>query len=1021
MRARNAVSRFFISPLTRLSFGLVMLTLSVMFASEFIGLLPDSKKSELQTRKVIAEMLTMQLSMEVRNNKKDKIQAILKSAKNRNPQLLSVAVRTVSGEILAKIGEHEGQWTLKATERSSPTQIQVALFDGDQRWGSVELRFVPLGQSLGDFQGSFVWLLIFMTLSGFLAYRFFLKRALRELNPDSVIPERVRKALDTLTEGLLLVDKNDTIIFANQAFAQKTGFTPEQLMGKESSSLDWQGACLESADGVLPWIAAMQGQPVLQGARLQLTTALKVTYSFNANISPITGGKDSDVRGVLITFDDVTALELKNSELQETLDKLAESKHEIVEQNKILLNMATRDPLTQSLNRRSLFESFDALFAEMRQQDDQMACIMVDIDHFKKVNDTYGHAVGDEAIKYLATTLTQLSRSGDLVGRMGGEEFVVVLPHADQQTALALAELMRKTIEISHNEVYPEMPKITSSFGLAMLGDETLSGKQLIDEADKALYVAKKSGRNRVVLWSENLTGLSAETAVQNTSTEHMAIHLIDAQHVSAQGARPLANAPVKTAPAATVYCPPDKVLLLERIHQAMTRVKQYQSKIALLVLDVDVIKRVSDTLGTLSAEKFAKTLIARIKDTLQVKATDSAAEEPDLVFSVTRLNGTEIVILLDELPQSALITSYIYRIFAINDHAVQLEGHEFFLSFHMGVSVYPTHGQTPDELLSNAGIAMQEAKRKPDRNSFQFYSKELGERAFKQLQLEADLHRAVEREELIVYYQPRFNLKSGQVSGMEALVRWSHPQLGMVPPDEFIPMAEQTGLIHKMGQWLVRSACLQTKFWQDMGLNVPISINLSPVEFRNAEFADEVIALVREMGVTPGKIDFEIKETVVLHNVDTARSILEKLHQAGFGISLDDFGTGYSSLSYLKNFPVRKIKIDNMFIKDFIKNPNDAAIVSALITMSHSLDLQVVAEGVETEEQLRFLQDLQCDEVQGYLFAGALSSDKASNILLEPGQQRRLITDYQVDQPLPMEPKTSRKKPLRTARVANG
>ncbi|HEX4975451.1 MAG TPA: diguanylate cyclase [Pseudomonadales bacterium] len=521
MRASNAVSRFFLSPLTRLSFGLVMLTLAVLFTSEFIGLVPDSKQSELQTRKVIAEMLALQLSMEVRSSKNESIQALLDATKKRNPQLLSVAVRRVSGDILASAGAHENQWTLSAADRSSPTQMQVALFDGKQRWGSVELRFAPLGQTVwqSNFRGSFGWLLIFMALSGFMAYRFFLKRALRELSPDSVIPDRVRNALDTLTEGLLLVDNNDTIMFANQAFAIKTGFTAEQLIGKESSSLDWQGACLESSNGLLPWLAAMQGQPVLQGVRLQLLTALKMTYTFHVNVSPITGGKDSDIRGALVTFDDITALEHKNFELQETLDKLQESKREIVDQNKTLLNMATRDPLTQSLNRRSLFESFDALFAEIRQEDGQMACIMVDIDHFKKVNDTYGHAVGDEAIKFLANTLSAIVRAGDLVGRMGGEEFVVVLPNIEQQAALTLAERMRKTIELSQNEAYPDMPKITSSFGVAMLGDETLTGKQLIDESDKALYVAKKSGRNRVVLWSEDLADQSIETASSATAS----------------------------------------------------------------------------------------------------------------------------------------------------------------------------------------------------------------------------------------------------------------------------------------------------------------------------------------------------------------------------------------------------------------------------------------------------------------------------------------------------------------------
>lgn len=1020
INARSIIPRFFSSPLTRLSFGLVMLTISVMFASEFMGLVPDVKNSELKTRKVIAEMLAVQLSMEVRNNKKETLQNMLESVLERNSQVRSVAVRTETGQVIAKAGEHEKFWTLKPGERSTPTQIQVALFDGATRWGNVELQFDPLGGSGKhfSFQGSFLWLIVFISLSGFLAYRFFLQRALQELNPDAVIPDRVRKALDTLAEGLLVVDKNDTIIFANEAFAHKTGLQPERLVGKESSTLDWKGDFTASAEGLLPWVAMMHGQPALQGARVQLTTALKITYTFNVKVSPIMAGDDAEIKGVLITFDDITELELKNEELREALDKLEERKLEIMQQNQSLLRLATRDSLTDALNRRALFEGFDALFAEIQQEDGHMACIMVDIDHFKSVNDIYGHAVGDEAIKFLANTLTQVSRSGDLIGRMGGEEFVVVAPGIDADAAMALAEQMRVTVAASVNEKYPDMPKITSSFGVSMLSVDTPSAKKLLEQSDQALYVAKKNGRNKVVIWSDTMAVAenAPSTGVSAQEKEKITVASNDEQFRQ-NITRSMTNVPVEHAPTEKISCPPDKLLLLERIHQAMGRVKQYQNKIAVLVLNIDALKRVSDTLGTLSAEKFAKTLIARIKETLQ--APDAKTEkntEPYTAFSVTRLNGNEVVILLGELEQSALITSFLYRIFAMNDRSVSLEGHEFYLNIHIGVSIFPGNGQTADELLSNASIAMQEAKRKPDRNNFQFYHNDLSQRAKKLIQLEAELHLAVERDELSVYYQPRVELKTGTISGMEALVRWNHPQLGLVSPDEFIPLAEQTGLIHNIGQWLVRAVCLQIKFWQSLGCDTVVSINLSPVEFRNAELADEIIALVRGMDVEPKKLDFEIKETVVMHSVEAARTILEKLHQAGFTMSLDDFGTGYSSLSYLKNFPVRKIKIDNIFIKDFVKSANDAAIVSALIAMSHSLDLRVVAEGVETEEQLHFLQDLHCDEAQGYLFAGAMPTDKATNLLLEPSAIRRMIMDYQTDQLLPLEkqPMSDTKKRVR-------
>ena len=1017
---KRAIKASLISPLTRISVGLVMLTVSVMFISEFLGLVPDTKGAELKVRKAITEMVAVQVTTNIQNNYLNHLDETVKSVVERNENVLSGAVRLASGEILAQSGSHQELWDLGSKDKSTPTQIQVSLFNAGQRWGSLELRFADLGQGVSGslLQGSYVYFVLFISIMGFIGYRLFLTRVLRELNPDAVIPDRVRKALDTLAEGLLIVDREGIIIFSNSAFARKTGFLPEKLVGKDCGSLDWSVNHLKGdLSDFLPWIQVMAGESLPQGTRLNLTTALKETFAFNVNVSPITASED-EIKGALITFDDVTELETRNDALREALGRLEESQQEIVEQNEELMRLATRDPLTNSLNRRSLFELFDALFLEAVENETELCCLMVDIDFFKKVNDTYGHGVGDEAIKFMANTLTQYSRPNDLVGRLGGEEFVVVVPGADVALAVAIGEKMRKALEAGDKENYPDIPHLTASFGLSSIFDEAIDAKELLHQSDEALYVAKETGRNRLIRWIETMKvdekqgivpvvvsaaavvngpDLSDTVVASNEEGFGLSIESDPAlENVLRKDLEPVSQAQEEGA---RVQCPPEKALLLERINQAISRVKQYQSKIALLVVDIDALQQVNDTLGTLPSEKLAKTVISRIKDVLQNEELNQESEGGASSLTVSRFNGNEIAVLIPDLDKSTLVTSLLYSIFSISNEPVIVESNQLYLNANIGVSVYPSHGESADELLRNASSAMKEAKQKHGKNNFQFYSKEIGERAKQKMQLEAQLHRAVEHRQLVIHYQPRVSLHDGRVLGLEALVRWQHPQLGIVPPNDFIPLAEQTGLINNISKWLIQTACLQIKHWREIGYeSASVSINLSPVEFRNPDLADQIITIVREVGVPAEALEFEITESVVMHSVDATAAILEKLHNAGFGLSLDDFGTGYSSLSYLKSFPVRKVKIDRSFIKDFGANKSDAAIVSGIISMAHSMGLQVVAEGVEHEEQLRYLQDLQCDEVQGYLLGGALDVEKATNLLNDPSSIRRMVIDDRND-----------------------
>ncbi|MBV1874126.1 MAG: EAL domain-containing protein [Gammaproteobacteria bacterium] len=980
--------KFINSPLTRISIGLAMLTISLLLSSEFFGFLPDAKNSELQTRKVITEMLAIQLSVNLRENQRESLRETLKSVVERNNNVLSGAIRLKSGKVLFESGTHQKNWTLNPGEKSTTQQVQVSLFQGAERWGNVELRFDALSGNKFFSKGSFVLLLIFITLVGFPAYRFYLKRVMRELNPDAVIPERVRKALDTLAEGLLIIDTSGVINFSNAAFANKTGLSPEQLVGRESASLDWEVCADEKGDSELPWLSVMKGDGSSSGMRLKLKTPQNKNYTFTVNVSPIAADA-GEIKGALITFDDITALEIKNEELNQAFIKLEDSQKEIVEQNQKLLLLATRDPLTDVLNRRSLFEGFDLLLASAQQEEAPLSCIMVDIDHFKAVNDNYGHSIGDEVIKLLANILTKYSGANDLVGRFGGEEFVVVIPDGGIDVAMTTGETIRRVVEQGDVKNYPDIPQITSSFGVATLTSDIDSAKALLDLADAALYVAKENGRNQVIAWSETM---DADAKQQNGNVP--ALPEVEAIKSVSEVSTGLVNA----AQSEKVSCPPDRLLLINRISHAISRIENEETRLAILMVNIESLKRMNDSLGVLSAEKFSKIIISRIKEALLDVAVANTDKES--VFSVQRLNNNEIAVLLSSLDKADRVTRYVYHIFSANKEPILLEGRELYLNTNIGISFYPSDGRDPDVLISNAGSALQEANRKQERNNFQFYSDEFALRTKKLVQLEAALHHALERGELVVHYQPKVSLQTGMTVGMEALLRWNNPELGAVPPGEFIPVAEQAGLIHEIGKWVFHQVCCQIKIWQEAGHNsITVSINLSPIEFRNPDLADQIISYVREMDLPPQALGFEIRQMVVMQGVDAAEVLLKRLDSAGFVISLDGFGTGYSSLSYLKRFPVSRIKIDRSFISDALKDSGDAAIIRALITMSHSLGLLVVAEGVEAQAQLNLLQDLKCDEVQGYLFGGAMSSDKATSFLADTSSVRQKVFDSGEDE----------------------
>ena len=1008
-----------ISPIFRLSIGLILLTVSLLLISDLLGLTPDQTRAELKARKVIAEALAVQVSTDVSEQRLDEVLETVTAMQKRNDDVLSIGLRHADGRLIAAAGDHVASWDPSIGDRSTASQVQVPIHGPDGPWGVVEVAFRPLDSVWTALLSgrSIATVILFVAFSGFAAYWLFLKRALNELDPSAVVPDRVRAALDALAEGLVIVDRAGRMVLINESFQRKLGQAAQSLIGSPLSRLNWRPAenVESTGDDRHPWQRLLDTGEVPPSSQLVLATQTKARLTFAVNCSPIRV-PDGAVRGVVVTFDDLTQLEHKNSELERALERLEVSQREITRQNRELHVLATRDPLTGVLNRRSLFEGMKTLIDESVAAAEPLSAIMVDIDHFKSINDRFGHATGDKVIKLLAEILTQNVRAEDLVGRYGGEEFCVILSGVDEAKAAAVAEQMRVMVHDGKSAKFTSAMRISASFGVSTSNGEETTPGALIDLADKALYEAKESGRNRVKRWSQVSTQSSGPAKTLATPVDEKTS---DSSPTEVPQEAPLVvNDPglirenevlrgkVTELELAVgqllgdgndgfdeVTGLPNRIVLVDRIRQSMERSRRTNSNMAVLAVDVDAIKLVRDTQGIAAAEKLMRIVGERLRravrsaDTVAIPGTDS------FEVSISMIGNGEFALLLTDIQDAESTTWIVQRIFGSMEGLAEVDGREILLDTHIGVSLFPDDAIEAEDLLADAATALREARSQPDRQVCLFFSKAMNERSREQLALQSQLSQAMERGEFHLEYQPSINLTDGRISGLEALLRWQHPERGLVRPDVFIPIAEHAGLIDRLGDWVVDTATHQLKIWHDMGYDkLNISINFSALQFRRRDLVRRVVDKVHEVGIPPSALIVEITESTLIQNLDTAVSVVEELSGAGVQVALDDFGTGYSSLSYLKRFPIDIVKIDRSFLRDFPAQAHDTEIVAAIIAIAHNLGLTVVAEGVETDRQFKVLQSLQCDEIQGFLLSRPLSRNDATALLQNPAKIRRIV-----------------------------
>jgi diguanylate cyclase (GGDEF)-like protein/PAS domain S-box-containing protein len=805
-------------------------------------------------------------------------------------------------------------------------------------------------------------------------------------------------ALEAAANGIVITDRRGTILWVNHAFATMTGYSKEEVLGKNPRLLK-SGDQPEAYYAKL-WSTISSGN-VWQG---EIVNRRKdgTTYTEEMTITPVTQG-----------FDDTTdthfvAIKQDISDRRRAQDAVEESERRYRSLFENMLEGFAHCEMVFDDGGRPIdfvYLAINSAFGKLTGLQDVVGKRFTEVipeskDSQPELFERYSRVVATSEPERFEIEIKALGMWFSVSAYAAGKGcFIAVFDNTtDRKRAEAELRLTQFSVEHASDNIFWSNSQghfvYVNEAACRALGysrEELLSlsipdlNPRFRKEDDWPAFWEELKRRGSITFEGQNITKQGQVFPAEITANylefdgqeySFAFVRDITARRVAEERVQYLAYYDALTGL-------PNRTLLKDRLSKALAGARRQKDKVALLFLDLDRFKDINDSLGHSVGDLLLQEVAQRLK---------KWGREQD---TVARLGGDEFVIMLTrvkEVPDAAVVAE---RLMDAMTAEFAVQGYTLNVSCSVGISIFPEHGTDAETLIKNADAAMYSAKDN-GRNSFRFFTEDMNAQAVERLTLENSMRLALDKKELFLVYQPQMDIGTGRITGLEALLRWQHPELGLVPPDKFIRIAENSGLIMPIGEWVLRTACSQSRKWQDEGLlAVPVAVNVSAVQFRQEGFCEQIRSVLHESGLAPQYLELELTESLLLANADATFSVVQELKAMGVTLAIDDFGTGYSSFSYLKQFGVSKLKIDRMFIRDVSVNPDDAAITTAIISMAKSLHLKVIAEGVEDEAQMSFLRAHQCDEIQGYYFSKPLTVDDVADKLSCTSVQNALSANH--------------------------